>query len=185
MNLQTRNDMSPLGSDEPGRFRPPSDWFVASARGGVYTARVGATAERTVDLMHALSVHLDPAVDVVMTDWRGGTEWTGIDVALPDLREALGRLRFPLATYGGVELTVVGPDDQLSLTPELLLVIYARSDRWFFLLDGIGLAERVAPPAAVWVPTRSRLTPAPELAAALAAAAARLGLAAGMASLER
>lgn len=185
MNLQTRSEMSPLGSDEPGRFRPLSDWFIASVREGVYIARIGTTAERAVDLMHALSVHLDPAVDVVMTDWRSGTEWVGVDVALPDFRESLGRLRFPLATYGGVELTVVGPDDQLSLTPELLLVIYARSDRWYFLLDGLGLSERAAPPAPVWVPTLSKLAHSPELATALAAAAARLGLTAGPASTER
>ncbi|WP_373068457.1 hypothetical protein [Gemmatimonas sp.] len=185
MNLQMRSEMSPLGSDEPGRFRALLDWFIASVRDGVYIARIGTTAERAVDLMHALSVHLDPAVDVVMTDWRTGTEWVGVDVALPDLREALGRLRFPLATYGGVELTVVGPDDQLSLTPELLLVIYARSDRWYFLLDGLGLSERAAPPAPVWVPTLSKLAHSPELATALAAAAARLGLTAGPASTER
>lgn len=174
-----RNEMSPLGSDEPGRFRALSDWFVASASGGVFVARIGTTAERAVDLMHALSVHLDPAVEVVMTDWRSGTEWEGSDVALPDFRDALGRLRFPLASYGGVEMTVFGPDDQLSLTPELLLVIYSRSDRWFFLLDGLGLSERDAPPAAVWVPTRSKLGTSPELQAALTAAAARLGLSAG------
>ncbi len=185
MNLQLRNEMSSLGSDEAGRFRPRSDWFVASVHDGVHTARIGTTAERAVDLLHALSVHLDPAVDVVVTDWRSGTEWVGIDVALPDLRDALGRLRFLLATYGGVEMTVFGPDDQLSLTPELLLVIYSRSDRWYFLLEGLGLSERAAPPAPVWVPRRSMLTAAPELSTALAAAATRLGLTAAPASTTR
>lgn len=179
MNLQMRNEMSPLGSDEAGRFRPVSDWFVASRDAGVYVARVGTTAERAVDLMHALALHLDPAVDVVIHDLRSGTEWAGFDVALPDLRDALGRLRFPLATYGGVEMSVFGPDDQLSLTPELLLVIYSRSDRWYFLLDGLGLSERAGPPAAVWVPSRTTLAPSPELATALASAAERLGLQAG------
>ena len=185
MNLQMRNEMSPSGSDEAGRFRPLSDWFIASDIGGVFVARIGTTAERAVDLMHALSVHLDPAVDVVMTDWRSGTEWVGFNVALPDFRDALGRLRFPLATYGGVEMTVHGPDDQLSLTPELLLVIYSRSDRWYFLLDGLGLSERAVPPAAVWVPTRSKLRPSAELTAALTAVAARLGLSASIGSNER
>lgn len=180
-----RNAMSPSGSDAAGRFRPPTDWFVASVLDGVYVARVGTTAERAVDLLHSLSVHLDPAVDVVISDRRNGVEWVGFDVALPDLRDALGRLRFPLATYGGVELTVFGPDDQLSLTPELLLVIYSRSDRWYFLLDGLGLAERSAPPAPVWAPARSMLTPSPELSTALTAAAARLGLSAAAASSAR
>ena len=171
-----RNEMSPLGRDEAGRFRPMSDWFVASRDRGVYVARIGTTAERAIDLMHVLAGYLDPAVDVVIDDVRSGTEWLGVDVPLPDLRDALGRLRFPLATYGGVELTLVGPDDQLSLTPELLLVIYSRSDRWYFLLDGLGLSERTEPPAPTWAPSRSALAPSPELAAALTAAAARLGL---------
>jgi hypothetical protein len=174
-----RSDTSPLGNDEARRFRPLSDWFVASGDAGVHVARIGATAERAVDLMHALTTHLDPAVDVVMTDVRSGMEWQGFDVPLPDLRDALGRLRFPLATYGGVEMTVFGPDDQLSLTPELLLVIYAHSDRWYFLLEGLGLAERAEAPMRVWTPSRSNLAPSPELASALAAAAARLGLRAG------
>ncbi|WP_411282523.1 hypothetical protein [Gemmatimonas sp.] len=154
-------------------------------RDGVFIARIGTTAERVVDLMHSLAIHLDPAVDVVMSDWRSGTEWVGVGVALPDFRDALGRLRFPLATYGGVELTVLNPSDQLSLTPELLLVIYSRSDRWYFLLDGLGLSERAVPPPPVWMPTRSMLTHSPEQSTALAAAAARLGLSAGTVSIQR
>ncbi len=176
MSLPDRNAMSPAGGEEAGRFRPWSDWFVASDSDGVSVALIGATAERAVDLLHALAVHLDPAVDVAMVDIRTGTEWVGFDVALPDVRDALGRLRFPLATYGGVELTVFGPDDQLSLTPELLLVIYSRSDRWYYFLDGLGLAERAAPPMPVWTPRRSELPPSPELSVALSVAVARLGL---------
>jgi hypothetical protein len=171
-----RNELSPAGRDDAGRFRPMSDWFIASRDGGVYVARIGTTAERALDLMQVLAGYLDPAVDVVIDDVRSATEWLGVDVPLPELRDALGRLRFPLATYGGVELTVVGPDDQLSLTPELLIVIYSRSDRWYFLLDGLGLCERTALPLPTWASSRSALQPSPELAAALTAAAARLGL---------
>ena len=143
---------------------------------GVYVARIGTTAERALDLMQVLAGYLDPVVDVVIDDVRSATEWLGVDVPLPDLRDALGRLRFPVATYGGVELTIVGPDDQLSLTPELLIVIYSRSDRWYFLLDGLGLCERTAPPAPAWASSRSALKPSAELAAALTTAASRLGL---------
>lgn len=174
-----RNEILLMGSAAAERFRAVSDWFVASMRYGVHVARVGTTAERAVDLMHALSVHLDPAVDVVMSDRRTGTEWVGYGVALPDLRDALGRLRLPVATHGGVELTVFGPDDQVSLTPELLVVIYSRSNRWSFLLDGLGLVERTTPPKPVWTPTRSMVHPSPDLFTALSAAAARLGLIAG------
>ena len=171
-----RNALSPAGGDEAGRFRPTSAWFVASMDRGVYVARIGTTAERALDLMQVLAGYLDPVVEVVIDDVRSATEWLGVDVPLPDLRDALGRLRFPVATYGGVELTIVGPDDQLSLTPELLIVIYARSDRWYFLLDGLGLCERTEPPAPTWASSRSALKPSPELAAALTAAASRLGL---------
>ncbi len=171
-----RNALSPFDSDAAGRFRRAGDWFVTSTNDGVYTACIGATAERAVDLLHALAMHLDPAVDLYVSDVRTRTEWVGRDLALPDVRDALGRLRFPLATYGGVELTVFTPDDQLSLTPELLLVIYSRTDRWYFLLDGMGLEERASPPRAVWSPHRTELSASPELASSLAAAASRLGL---------
>lgn len=131
-----------------GRFRPSSNWFVASRDAGVYVARSGA-------------------------------QWKGFDIPLPDLCDALGRLRCPLATYGGVEITVFGPDDQLSLTPDSLLVIYERSDRWYFLLEGLGLAERAGSPVPVWAPARSMLQPSPALSSALTAAAATLGLRVG------
>ena len=178
MNLHARNAVSLVNRDESDRFRPPSDWFVTSRSDGVYVARIGVTSERAVDLLHALSVHLDPEVDVFLSDERSGTEWGGTDVPVSEFRDALGRMRFPLATYGGVEVTAVGPNDQLSLTSELQVVIYARSDRWYFLLDGLGLSERTELPAPSWTPSRSSLVSAPELTAALTAAAARLGLAA-------
>jgi hypothetical protein len=73
-----RNDLSPLGHDMVGRFRPSSNWFVASRDTGVSVARSGA-------------------------------EWQRFDIPLPDLRDALGRLRCPVATYGGEEITVFGP----------------------------------------------------------------------------
>jgi len=73
-----RNDLSPLGHDMAGRFRPSSNWFVASRDTGVSVARSGAESQ-------------------------------GFDIPLPDLRDALGRVRFPVATSGGVEITVFGP----------------------------------------------------------------------------
>jgi hypothetical protein len=76
-------------------------------------------------------------------------------------------------------MTVLGPHDQLSLNPELLLVTHARADRWYFLLEGLGLAERAESPVPVWAPSRVNLASSPELSSALAGAAARLGLHAG------
>jgi len=43
--------------------------------------------------------------------------------ALPDLREPVGRLRVSPATYGGEEITVFGPDDQVVLISSLALAI--------------------------------------------------------------
>ena len=107
---------------------------------------------------------------------RDGVRWSGELLALPDVREAIGRLRLILATYGGVEVTIVTPDDQLTLTPEMGLIIYSRSDRWLFVLEGLGLVERAALPSAVWTLDRRALSPIATLTDALESASARLGL---------
>ena len=86
------------------------------------------------------------------------------------------RLRLALAAYGGVEISVFTDTDQLTLTPEMLLVIYARTDRWAFLLDGMGLLERDGMPTPTWVPSRATLRPEAQLEQALQAAAERLRL---------
>lgn len=158
------------------RFGRSAEWFVASQDGDVHIARVGVIAERAVDLLHLLADQLDPAVDVVIESLRDGVKWSGDLLALPDVREAVGRLRLLLATYGGVELTIVTPDDQLTLTPELALVIYSRTDRWLFVLEGLGLKERATAPRGVWTLDRGALGAVPPLTDALEHAAERLGL---------
>jgi hypothetical protein len=159
------------------RFRSHADWFVAGRIGTLFMAQVGTTGERAVDLLHALAFHLDPAVDVVIDSARDGQAWHGSFLALPDVRDAIGRLKLTLSTYGGVEISVFTPDDQLSLTPELSLVVYARTDRWLYLLEGMGLEERSVLPQSVWKPSRHRLAPAPELSDSVRAAVDRLALA--------
>lgn len=159
------------------RFRSHTDWFVAGKRGDIQMAQVGTTGERAVDLLHALAFHLDPAVDIVIDSVRDAKAWHGSFLALPDVRDAIGRLKLTLSTYGGVEISLFTPDDQLTLTPELELVVYARTDRWLYLLEGMGLEERAAHPASVWQPSRKRLAPAPELSDSIRAAVDRLALA--------
>lgn len=171
------SELSSLAQAESVRVRDAGDWFVVSTSDGIVRTCVGATTERVVELWYALSVHLDPAVDVRIHDMRTARIWAGSLLALPDLRETFGRLRLPLSSYGGVELSLFTGDDQLTLTPELLLVIYARTDRWSFLLDGMGLVERGALPRPTWIPSRSVLRPEPQLELALQTAAERLGLA--------
>lgn len=170
------SELVALAQADAHRFRGGDDWFVQSQVQGTMCSRVGATADRVVDIWHALTLHLDPAVDVYIDDVRSGRQWEGTLLALPEVREAIGRLRLPLAAYGGVEISVYTDQDQLTLTPELVLVIYARTDRWAFLLDGLGVLERPDIPPPVWVPTRRTLRPEPQLADVLQATAERLAL---------
>ncbi len=167
---------SGMGLERSSRFAPHVDWFVCAPHQGVHATRVWAVAERVVDYFHALTAHLDPAVDLWLRDTRTGECWCGELLALPDVRETLGRLRLPLATYGGVECAVYTSEDQLTLTPDLLLIVYARTTRWSFLLDGMGLTERSDMPAAQWESWSAPRAEAPPLSEALAVAVARLGL---------
>jgi hypothetical protein len=158
------------------RFRAGADEFTFAEAGGHYEARVAANAERAVDLLFVLSEQLPPAVDVWLEDARSRRAWRGADVALPDVREAVARLKVPLAAYGGVELAVYSADDQLTLTPDLALYAYARSDRWLYVLQGKGLVETATPEPETYALAPDELGDAPELQDALEAAADRLGL---------
>jgi hypothetical protein len=40
---------------------------------------------------------------------------------------------------------VYSADDQVTLTPDLELFVYARSDRWLYILQGKGLVETQMP----------------------------------------
>jgi hypothetical protein len=157
------------------RFRSGLDGFAFWKSDDHYVARVVTTAERALDLFHALSASLPPAVDIAIDDRRRGQSWTGVGVALPDARDAIARLKLPLSTYGGVELAVYTPDEQLTLTPGLEVYVYARSDRWLYILLGKGLVEqeRLAPrrPDGDGPPT-----PAPELESAIDLTVEQLGL---------
>src|SRR4051812_17322178 len=115
------------------RFRASADGFTFAEEDGYYSAHIVANAERVVDLFFTLSEQLAPAVDVVIDDLRSGRTWKGEALALPDVREAVARLKQLLARFGGVELSVFTADDQLTLNPHLELFIYARSDRWLYL----------------------------------------------------
>lgn len=170
------SELSQLRPTGHGRFHPAGDWFVHVVEQEIHRVVIGTNAERVLDTLHTLCLHLDPAVDIVMRDQRTGQQWEGHLLPLPEVREAVGRLRLPLASYGGVELSLFTGDDQLSLTPELLLVIYARTDRWTFLLEEIGFVARAMIPPPTWRLADGALRPAPALREALEAIASRLGL---------
>ena len=158
------------------RFRSGADDFTFTVRDTHYEAHVTANAERAVDLLHALCEELPPAVDVSVEDRRTGRAWRGSAVALPDARAAVARLKAPLAAYAGVELSVYTSDDQLTLTPDLELFVYARTDRWLYILQGKGLVEVPALRDDAFYIRPDELAPAPELDAALETTAERLGL---------
>src|SRR2546430_16653710 len=83
------------------RFRSGQDGFTFTRTGDIYEAKVVANAERVVDLFYTLSELMAPAVDVFIYDARSKTSWRGETVALPDIRDAVARLKMPLSTYGG------------------------------------------------------------------------------------
>ena len=158
------------------RFRSGHDGFTFTRTGDIYEAKVIANAERVVDLFYTLSELMAPAVDVYINDARSKTTWSGQTLALPDVRDAVARLKVPLSTYGGVEITIYTPEDQLTLNPQLELFIYSRSDRWMYLLTSMNLEERASLEDRLWGMQSWERTPAPALSDAVAAAAERLSI---------
>ena len=158
------------------RFRSGQDGFTFTRTGDIYEAKVIANAERVVDLFYTLSELMAPAVDVYIYDARSKTSWSGQMLALPDVRDAVARLKVPLATYGGVEITLFTPEDQITLSPQLELFIYSRSDRWMYLLNSMNLEERASLEERLWGIQSWERAPAPALSEAVAAAADRLAI---------
>ena len=158
------------------RFRSSADGFTFLEEDDHYSAHVVANAERVVDLFYALSEHLSPAVDVVIEDSRAGRTWKGEALALPDVRDAIARVKLLLAQHGGAEFSVFTTEDQLTLNHYLELFVYARTDRWLYVLQGKGLQEQRAVRTKSWKFKRGDFPSAPELERALEGVAERLGL---------
>jgi hypothetical protein len=158
------------------RFRSVRARFSFTSGDGIFSARVFANAERAVDLFHALSGHLPPAVDMHIWDARSDQRWTGSALALEDVRDAYARLRTPLSIFAGVEVTLLGSEDQLSLSAALEVHVHARSDRWYYLLVGTGLLPGEPLKPRTWRLAPNEFPPAPEMRAALDRAIERLGL---------
>jgi hypothetical protein len=158
------------------RFRSAADGFVFTKEDDYYSAHVVAHAERIVDLFLVLMEQLPPAVDLAIVDARGKRKWVGDRLALPDVRDALTRIKTLVAAAGGVEIAVYSGEDQLTLNPMLELFIYARTDRWLYLLQGKGLEERRLVRTNSWKLSRHDFPAAPELADALDTLVDSLGL---------
>ncbi len=158
------------------RFHGADDGFTVRGLDGVVEVLVRSNADRVVDLFLALAEELPPAVSIVAEDVRTSSRWTGSALALPDVSNALARLKLTLTTYAGAEICIFSPDEQLTLTPSLELYAHSYSDRWVFLLRGHGLVQRRSLARRSWRLARDGFPPSPEGSLALQQAADRLGL---------
>jgi hypothetical protein len=158
------------------RFRPSNDWFVSRRSGAIHEMFVWAPAERLMQLLYQLSEHLDPEVDLSIESRRDGRVWRGSMLPINEVRSTIEMLEQSMSRYGGVELSVYTPDDQLTITSSLGLVIYARSDRWVYLLEAMGFAERAHAPQQSWNADGAPLENAPELTRDLELAVRQLKL---------
>jgi hypothetical protein len=161
------------------RFRPSNDWFVSRRSGAIHEMFVWSHAERLMRLMYELSEHLEPEVDLSIESRRDGRVWHGSVLPLNEVRSTIEMLVQSMSRFGGVELSVYTPDDQLTITSSLGLVIYARSDRWVYLLEAMGFTERANPPQQSWDADGAPLDDAPELTRDLELAVRQLKLTAG------
>jgi hypothetical protein len=161
------------------RFRPRADLFAFRREGDVYVAQVRAGGERSVDLFHSLTELMPPVVDFSLDCVRSDRAYSGKGLQLAEVKEAVARLKVPLVASGGLEVSVVSDDEQLALSSNLDLWIFARTDRWLYLLLGRGLEERAELPRRAWTVLRKDFTGAPELVDAVTSAAERLTLTLG------
>lgn len=172
MLFRTRDDSLSAQS----RFQPPADLFAFRKEGDVHVAEVSAGLERAVELFHSLTGEMPPVVDFALDCLRTSRRFVGQGLQLAEVEEAVARLKVPLVASGGVEVAVYTEEDQLALSPMLDLWIYARSDRWLYLLLGQGLEEAAELPRRSWSLARGDFTGAPGLVEAVTATAERLTL---------
>jgi hypothetical protein len=158
------------------RFRSPADVFAMRKEGDVYVAEVRASPERAVDLFHELTEHMPEIVDLSLDCLRTGRRYVGQGLHLSEVTDTVARLKVPLSASGGVELSVYTSDEQLCLSQMLDLWIYAKSDRWLYLLLAKELEEVADLPGREWAIGSSDFTGAPELVDAVTSAAERLTL---------
>lgn len=158
------------------RFRSTADVFAMRNEGDVFVADVRTSPERAVDLFHELTEAMPDVVDLALDCLRTGRKYVGEGLNLSEVTDTVARLKVPLAASGGVELSVYTGEEQLCLSPMLDLWIYAKSDRWLYLLIGRGLEERADLPPRAWSVGPKEFTGAPELVDAVTSTAERLTL---------
>jgi hypothetical protein len=160
------------------KFRSGGDGFVFGTGAHGYEVRLQTNADRAVELFLALAEQMAPALDVWLDDCRVGQVWRGEALANADVRDAVARVKGALTTFGGVDVSLVAPDEQLTLTANLALYVYSRSDRWLYLLQGMGLRRVAGLRPRSWELRRGEFAASAEAATAVRLTAERLGLAA-------
>ena len=158
------------------RFRATADVFAMRKEGDVFVAEVRVDPERAAELFHDLTEAMPDVVDLALDCLRTGRKYVGEGLNLSEVTDTVARLKVPLAASGGVELSVYTAEEQLCLSPMLDLWIYAKSDRWLYLLIGRGLEERADLPPREWSVGPTEFTGAPELVDAVTSTAERLTL---------
>ena len=158
------------------RFRPQEELFAFRKEGELFVAEIAGNGERSVDLFHSLAGEMPDVVNFSMECLRSGRSYIGEGLRRDEVVEAIARLKVPLVASAGVELSVVGANDQLSLSAMLDCWIFAKADLWLALLVDRGLEEAAELPRRSWTVKRGDFTGAPELVAAVTAAAERLTL---------
>jgi hypothetical protein len=166
----------PVRETPGGRFGPSTDVFVLRKEAEVFVAEVRVSPERAVELFHELTEQMPDVVDLALDCLRTRRKYVGEGLQLSEVTDTVARLKVPLAASGGVELSVYTGDEQLCLSPMLDLWIYAKSDRWLYLLLGRGLEERAELPRREWKVEPNEFTGAPELVDAVTSTAERLTL---------
>lgn len=158
------------------RFGALTDGFAFRIEGDLHVAEIASGPERSVEQFCSLADHMPPVVDFAMWCVRSNRRFAGEGLALAEVSDVVARLKVALVASGGVEVAVFTGEEQVALSPLLDLWIYAKSDRWYYLLLGLGLEERSELRRRTWTMTRSDFTGAPELVEAVSAAAERLTL---------
>src|SRR6185503_11946541 len=172
MFIRTRERMADMWH----RFRPPEEGFVFNERDGLFEARIVPKATRAIDLFLLLSFHLDSTVRVAVEDVRRGRTWHADSVALTYAREAMAGVGSLLLTHAGVEVAMLDTVNQVTLTSQLEIFVYSRTERWFYFLRDLGIRQYRSLESRSWTLQRAEFPTALELSTAVDAMVKRLEL---------
>lgn len=158
------------------RFRNASDTYAVMRRDGLIGTRALGNAEAMVELFLELVPEFPNLFALTIDDWRNDVVWRADSVTQAALLDAFYPLRVPMIGAGGVEFTLEVPGDQLSLSAHLEVVSWSRTDRWLYLHERAGLAERARVRGRLWRPARGAFPPAGNLTAGVTTIAKALAM---------